>query len=67
LPGNPDDGHTLGIVLPGIKAITGAALSRILADAGYKGHNAPSDLKVKVYAQGQKRGVIPQPKTAKIN
>jgi transposase, IS5 family len=57
LPGNPYDGHTLKTVLPGIEAITGAALSRILADAGYKGHNAPEVHKFKVYTQGQKRGV----------
>ena len=44
-------------VLPGIEAMTGAALSRILADAGYKGHNAPEEHKFKVYTQGQKRGV----------
>ena len=30
LPGNPYDGHTLKTVLPGIEAITGAVLSRIL-------------------------------------
>ena len=59
LPGNPYDGHTLKTVLPGIEAITGAALSRILADAGYKGHNAPKAHKFKVYTQGQKRGVTP--------
>jgi len=57
LPGAPYDGHTLATVLPGIEAITGAALSRILADAGYKGHNAPEEYKFKVYTQGQKRGV----------
>ncbi len=57
LPGNPYDGHTLQTVLPGIEAITGAALSRILADAGYKGNNAPPEHKLKVYTQGQKRGV----------
>jgi transposase, IS5 family len=57
LPGNPYDGHTLKTVLPGIEAITGATLSRILADAGYKGHNAPEKHKFKVYTQGQKRGV----------
>jgi IS5 family transposase len=57
LPGNPYDGHTLKSVLPGIEAITGAALSRILADAGYKGHNALEQHKFKVYTQGQKRGV----------
>jgi len=57
LPGNPYDGHTLETVLPGIEAMTGAALSRILADAGYKGHNAPEEHKFRVYTQGQKRGV----------
>jgi transposase, IS5 family len=59
LPGNPYDGHTLETVLPGIEAITGATLSRILADAGYKGHNAPKEHKFRVYTQGQKRGVTP--------
>ena len=57
LPGNPYDGHTLKTVLPGIEAMTGAVLFRILADAGYKGHNAPKEHKFKVYTQGQKRGV----------
>jgi transposase, IS5 family len=57
LPGNPYDGHTLNTVLPGIEAITGATLSRVLADAGYKGHNAPKVHKFRVYTQGQKRGV----------
>lgn len=57
LSGNPYDGHTLKTVLPGIEAMTGAALSRILADAGYKGHNAPPEHRFKVYTQGQKRGV----------
>jgi IS5 family transposase len=33
LPGNPYDGHTLESVIPDIEATTGAALSRILADA----------------------------------
>jgi IS5 family transposase len=57
LPGNPYDGHTLESVIPDIEATTGAALSRILADAGYKGHNAPAGYKFKVYTQAQKRGV----------
>ena len=43
--------------IPDIEATTGAALSRILADAGYKGHNAPAGYKFKVYTQAQKRGV----------
>jgi len=41
LPGNPYDGHTLETVIPAIEKLTGATLSRILADAGYRGHNAP--------------------------
>ncbi len=41
LPGRPYDGHTLASVIPAIEEITGAVLKRILADAGYKGHNAP--------------------------
>jgi IS5 family transposase len=57
LPGNPYDGHTLEKVLPAIEATTGAVLSRILAGAGYRGHNAPPEHKFKVYTQGQKRGV----------
>jgi transposase, IS5 family len=31
--------------------------SRVLADSGYKGHNALAEHKLKVYTQGQKRGV----------
>jgi len=33
----------------------GASLSRIVADRGYRGHNAPPDHKMKVYISGQKR------------
>lgn len=51
----PRDGHTLGIVLPEIEQIVGAALARIIADAGYKGHNAPKEHRFKVYTAGQKR------------
>ncbi len=40
LPGRPYDGHTLAEVLPEIEQLTGATLNRILADAGYRGHNA---------------------------
>ena len=59
LPGNPYDGHTLETVIPAIEKITGATLSRILADAGYRGHNAPASHKMRVFTQGQKRGVSP--------
>ena len=57
LPGNPYDGHTLETVLPEIEKQIGASLSRIVADRGYRGHNAPLDHKMKVYISGQKRGV----------
>jgi IS5 family transposase len=57
LPGNPYDGHTLGIVIPEIETSIGASLTRIVADAGYRGHNAPKDKQFKVYVAGQKRGL----------
>jgi IS5 family transposase len=60
LPGNPYDGHTLASVLPGIEATTGVSLKRIIADAGYKGHNAPAEHKFRVYIQKQKRRMTAQ-------
>ena len=59
LPGNPYDGHTLASVIPAIEKTTGATLSRILADAGYRGHNAPASHKMRIYTAGQKRGITP--------
>src|SRR6202789_119949 len=41
LPGNPYDGHTLATVIPEIETQIGANLARIVADRGYRGHNAP--------------------------
>jgi IS5 family transposase len=57
MPGNPYDGHTLATVLPEIEAQIGAPLTRVVADRGYRGHNAPPDLKFKVYVAGQRRSV----------
>jgi IS5 family transposase len=57
LPGNPYDGHTLATVLPEMEAQIGASLARIVADRGYRGHNAPPDHRFKVYISGQRRGV----------
>jgi transposase, IS5 family len=57
LPGNPYDGHTLATVIPEMEAQIGANLSRIVADRGYRGHNAPPEHKLKVYISGQKRHV----------
>jgi hypothetical protein len=43
LPGNPYDGHTLATVIPDMEALIGNTVARILADKGYRGHNAPPD------------------------
>ena len=59
LPGNPYDGHTLAEIVPGMEKMIGTELDRILADAGYRGHNAPLSHKFKVYTSGQKRRVTP--------
>src|SRR5277367_6529946 len=56
-PGNPYDGHTLATVIPEIETQIGANLARIVADRGYRGHNAPPDHRFKVYISGQKRRV----------
>lgn len=60
LPGNPYDGHTLATVIPDIEALIGNIIVRLLADKGYRGHNAPPDYKSKVFLSGQKRGVTPK-------
>src|SRR5271166_3964060 len=57
LPGNPYDGHTLATVISEIEAQIGANLTRIVADRGYRGHNAPPDHRFKVYISGQRRRV----------
>lgn len=59
LPGNPYDGHTLETVIPAMEATIGADIERILADAGYRGHNAPLSHKFRVFTAGQKRRVTP--------
>ena len=57
LPGNPYDGHTLATVIPDIQKQIGVNINRIVADKGYRGHNAPEDYKYKIYISGQKRDV----------
>jgi IS5 family transposase len=59
LPGNPYDGHTLATIIPQMEATIGAEIGRVLADAGYKGHNAPESHKFRVYTAGQKRRMTP--------
>jgi IS5 family transposase len=60
LPGNPYDGHTLGKVIPAMQTLVGNILDRVIADAGYRGHNAPPESKFKVFTAGQRRRVAPQ-------
>ena len=59
LPGNPYDGHTLQSVIPEMEAMIGNGIDRLLADAGYRGHNAPLTHRFKIYTSGQKRRMTP--------
>ena len=59
LPGNPYDGHTLATVIPDMEKTIGKSITRILADAGYRGHNAPLSHRFKVFTSGQKRRMTP--------
>jgi IS5 family transposase len=59
LPGNPYDGHTLAAMIPDMEKTIGNEISRVLADAGYRGHNAPQSHKFRVFTAGQKRRVTP--------
>jgi IS5 family transposase len=60
LPGNPYDGHTLAAVIPDMEQLVGNTIERVLADKGYRGHNAPADHQVRVFTSGQKRRMTPQ-------
>ena len=64
LPGNPYDGHTLATVIPDLERTIGAAMERIVTDAGYRGHHAPKEKRFQVYVAGQKRGLSPAIKRA---
>ena len=57
LPGNPYDGHTLATVIPEMEKQIGASITRIVADRGYRGHNAPETHKFRVFISGQRRRV----------
>jgi transposase, IS5 family len=60
LPGVPYDGHTLATVITDMEALIGNTIERLLADKGYRGHNAPPDYKFRVFTSGQKRRVTPK-------
>ena len=59
LPGNPYDGHTLAAIIPDMEVMIGNGIDRILADAGYRGNNAPLSHRFKVFTSGQKRRMTP--------
>jgi len=59
LPGNPYDGHTLATVIPDMEHTIGNEIERVLADAGYRGHNAPQSHRFRIYTAGQKRRMTP--------
>ncbi len=49
----------LETIIPEMERTTGAAIERLLADAGYRGHNASSSHRFRVFTAGQKRRVTP--------
>ena len=56
LPGNPYDGHTLATVIPAMENMIGNTIERLLADAGCRGHNAPTDYKFRSIRQARSAG-----------
>ena len=51
---------TLANIIPDLQALVGNVLDRVIADAGYRGHNAPPEHRFRVYTAGQKRCVTAQ-------
>ena len=43
-----------------MEVLVGNTIARILADKGYRGHNAPPDHKFRIFISGQKRAVTPK-------
>jgi len=60
MPGKPYDGHTLASVIPEMEALIGNTIQRVVADKGYRGHNAPPDYKFRIFIAGQKRRMTPK-------
>ena len=60
MPGKPYDGHTLATVIPEMEALIGNTIERVIADKGYRGHNAPPDYKFRIFIAGQKRRMTPK-------
>lgn len=60
LPGNPNGDHTLAAVVSKMEETIGNEIGRILADAGYPGHNAPDSHKFRVFTAGSHRQMRPR-------
>ena len=43
-----------------MEALVSNTIKRVLADKGYRGHNAPPDYKFRVFIAGQKRRMTPK-------
>src|SRR5579862_3449065 len=43
-----------------MEALIGNTITRVLADRGYRGHNAPPQYRFRIFIQGQKRRVTPK-------
>lgn len=50
-------GQFVAHVIPAIETAIGANLGKIVADAGYRGYNAPKDKMFKVHVAGYRRGL----------
>ena len=48
LPGNPYDGHTMATVIQDMERTIGKGITRTLADAGYRVHNALLSYRFKI-------------------
>jgi IS5 family transposase len=57
IPGALYDGHTLAVMIPEMEQQIGASIKGIVADRGYRGHNAWEEHKFRVFISGQKRHV----------
>ena len=42
-----------------MEALIGNTIERLIADKGYRGHNAPADYKFRIFTSGQKRRMTP--------
>ena len=60
LPGNPHDGHALATQILEIERLGGPTIRRLVADEGYRGHNAPPEYKFRIFISGQNAASRPR-------